>query len=276
MAYSWLGSSVTGQVQGDGRDFMALAVLHNDRFSSHKVIVRRAMMQCDMTGIVIASGTLFTPALTYRGVGNPIIGSQVAYAKKSSWDTSQMSDDRVKLYYPATGGGISDSILSGTPSGGIVWRQWGTKLRTGVEQLRAEDNNQLPLLVDATNFVLLPGQYLLFRLDPVIAMTGPLTGDNNPGLGWFINVAWQEEALPTHTISGVVTSDAIGVVGAKVTILLDDNTSLSNPELWETVTTEVGGAWTSSAIPDGKIAYAYAQNFTDGTYYSATGAPYVS
>lgn len=279
MAYSWTGSAVTGKVVGDRKDYMALAILHNDRFSGHKVFVRRAVMQLDNNTANATSTTLFVPCLTYRGVGSPTIGDGafVTCAAKSSFDTQQTSDPKVKLYYPATGDGIMDSQLAGTPSGGFAWRQWGSRLRSSAEQFLSEDNNQLPALVASKDFILLPGQYLVFRLDPVVTGTSSsVVGDNNSTLGWFLNLVWQEEAISTHTISGTVKLAGTGVVGAKVTILIDDDTSLANPELLQVVTTTTGGAWTSSAIPNGKIAYAYAQNYTGGTYYSATGAPYVS
>lgn len=79
----------------------------------------------------------------------------------------------------------------------------------------------------------------------------------------------------THSISGTVKLAGSGVVGAKVIILVGDDTSLSNLYLFGTVTTQAGGAWSMSGIPDSKLAFAYAQDYTGGTYYSATGAPFI-
>ena len=79
----------------------------------------------------------------------------------------------------------------------------------------------------------------------------------------------------TYSISGVVTLAAVGVVGAEVTVIVADDTNLTNAYLHATVITTSGGAW-SANIPTGKLAYAYAQNFTGGVYYTAAGAPYIS
>lgn len=271
MAVTWLGSACTGKIVGDNLDPMALAILSNDRFSGVNVTVRRLSLQVDVTSTVPSSTTQFVQALTYRGSSGVTIGDCVTTAPKCSFDTQQSSSPLVRLYYPATGDGINDSVLAGTPDGSMVWRQWGSKLRTGAEQQLVDDKNQLPTLIKNHTFLLRPGQCLGVRADSVEV------GNNNPGFGWVINVVWQEEPVATHTISGNVTLSGSGVVGAKVIVLVADDAALTNATLWGTYTTTGGGAWISSAIPDGKYAYAYAQHDAGGgTYYSATGAPYIT
>jgi hypothetical protein len=250
---------------------LALAVLVNGRYSGKKVYIRRAMMQLDAAATTPASTTIQVPVLMYRGVGEPTVGDSVATAPKASFKSSDSSDPNVRLYYPATAGGINDSTLAGAPSGGLVWRQWVAKLRSGEGQFLSSDSDILPGLVRSNDWILNPGEYLIVRADAVSL------GNNNPGCWWFAGFVWQEEAVPVHAISGTVNNGGSGVVGAKVTVLVADDTSLTNAVLWGVYTTGAGGAWTTPAnIPDGKIAYAYAQNYTGGTYYTADGAPYVS
>jgi hypothetical protein len=210
---------------------------------------------------------LFTPVLTYRGTGVPNL-TGACRAAATPFDTAKTSSDKVNLWYSVTPDGGNDSGMSGT-SGVLQWRQWACKLRSAAEQQQGIDNNQLPMLVANKTWKLYPGEYLLVRVDPVTPT------DNNPNSGWFCSAVWQEEDITTYTISGVVTLSSTGVVGAKVTVLVADDTSLTNAYLHEVVTTTAGGAWTSN-IPTGKIAYAYGQNYTGGIYYTAPGAPYIS
>lgn len=269
MAISWTGSAVTGQVQGDSQPYQAICILYNDKFSSHNIYVKKLMFQIDPASVIVASTTLFVPMITYRGSVTPTFGNFSCYAQKCSFNSLESSDPLINLYYPATGGGVNDSTLSGT-SGAISWRQWGSKLRTGAKQVMSEDNNQLPVLVQNNNWKLSPGEYLLVRADPVV------NSNNNTGLGWFVNAVWQEEPISTHSISGTVKLSGVGVVGAKVTVLVASDTTLSDAKLWGIYTTGAGGTWsTPTDIPDGKVAYAYAQDYTGGTYYTASGNPYV-
>jgi hypothetical protein len=271
MAYSYTGSAVTGQIQGDNRDYMDLVAIVNGRNSGHTMYIRRLMAQLDCASIVAASTTIFIPILTYRGVGDPAQAAFVTTAEKCPFISSESSDTQIKIYYPATGGGVNDSSLVGSASAGIAWRNWSSKLRSGAEQCIGNDTNQLPVLVQTTNFILTPGEYLFVRADPVAL------DDNNSGMGWFSNIVWQEEAIAMHAISGVVSLSGTGVVGAEVVVLVADDTALTNAVLWGVYTTTAGGAWTTPAdIPDGKIAYAYASDYATSTYYTATGAPFVS
>ena len=80
----------------------------------------------------------------------------------------------------------------------------------------------------------------------------------------------------THPISGTVKLSGVGVVGAEVIVIIADDEQLTSPYVFGVVATTAGGVWSIEGIPDGKYAYAYAQNYTGGTHYTSTGAPYVS
>ena len=264
MAVYFTGSATSQRVNGDSQDFAALMIIQNDIASRSVMYLRRLTVQLDM---VTNTTTLFVPALTYRGTGTPsTVGGLLT--SKFAFDTATTSSEYVKIWTAVTPDGANDSNIFGTP-GILQWRKWAGKVRTQVNQQKSEDAKLLPSLVATTNWTLYPGQFLVVRIDPVTA------DDNNVNLGWLANVIWQEELLPTFTISGTVSLSGSGVVGAEVTVIVADDTALTNAYLHSIVTTTAGGAW-SANIPTGKTAYAYASDFASGTYYTATGAPFIT
>ena len=266
MATTFLGSAATQRINGDGQDFEGLVIFQNARGSNRIVNIRRLLSQLDATA---TSTSLLVPCLTYRGTGEPNL-TGACRATKCAFDTTKTSDGFVQMWYAVTPDGSNDAGMSGT-SGATAWRQWACRLRSAAEQQQAPDNNQLPMLIaqPANKWRLYPGEYMLVRVDPVAL------ADNTTGNGWFVECVWEEETLPTFTVSGTVTNGGIGVVGAKVTVMVADDTSLTNAYLWQVVTSTSGGAW-ACEIPAGKMAFAYAQNYTTGTYYTAPGAPFIS
>lgn len=264
MAVYFTGSATSQRVNGDSQDFAALMIIHNEPASQSVVYIRRLLAQLDM---VSATTTLFVPALTYRGSGTPsTVGGLLT--SKFAFDTATSSSPHVKIWTAVTPDGTGDSNIFGTP-GILQWRKWAGKVRTAVNQQRSEDASLLPSLVKNNHWSLYPGEFLVLRIDPVVA------ADNNANLGWLANVIWEEELLTTFAISGTVSLSGTGVVGAEVTVLVADDTSLTNAYLHSVQTTGVGGAW-SANIPQGKTAYAYATNFSTGTYYTAEGRPFIT
>lgn len=267
MAVSFLGSACSQKIMGDRQDYAGLAIIYNEPQSTHTVRIRRITAQMDMQVAVSGSTTLFVPVLVYRGTGTPDLTGGCK-APKAPFDTAQTSDPYVNFYYAVTPDGANDAGMSGTP-GVAQWRKWAGKLRSAAEQQLSEDQSMLPALVKSYDWVLAPGQYLLVRADPVVVT------DNNEGLAWVCMAAWEEEPVETFTISGNVTLSGAGVVGAEVTVLVADDESLTNAFLHSIQTTGAAGAW-SATIPVGKLAYAYATNFSSGTYYTAEGRPFIS
>ena len=261
-----LFAGCTQRIYGDSQDYEGLVIFHNEVGSRVKVNIRRLMMQAEMTA---TTTSILTPSLTYRGSGTPSVQGG-HYISKTPFDTSVTSDEHVKMWGAVTPDGSNDSGIVGT-AGVLTWRQWASKLRSAAEQYLSYDNNQLPLLVanSSYNWSLYPGEYLIVRADPDIAT------DNNVNNGWIVNCVWEEVALSTFTISGVVTLSGVGVVGAEVTVIVADDTSLTNAYLHSIQVTTTGGAW-SADIPNGKLAYAYASNYATGTYYTAPGRPFIT
>lgn len=267
MAISFLGSACSQRIAGDAQDFEGLVIIYNEPQSTHNVRIRRITAQMDMQVAVSGSTTLFVPVLAYRGTGVPnLIGA--CKSPKAPFDTAQTSDPYVNFYYAVTPDGSNDAGMSGT-AGVMQWRKWAGKMRSAVEQQIADDQSMLPALVRSYDWVLAPGQYLLVRADAVV------TGDNNANSTWICMAVWEEEPIATFTISGNVTLSGAGVVGAEVTVLVADDTSLTGAFLHSIQTTGAGGAW-SAEIPVGKLAYTYATNFSTGTYYTAEGRPFIS
>ena len=266
MAIQFLGSAASQRITGDGEDFEGLVIFQNARGSNRVVNIRRMLSQLDATA---TSTSLLVPCLTFRGTGEPDL-TGACRARKCAFDTTKTSDAFVQMWYAVTPDWSNDSGMSGT-AGDVAWRQWACRLRSAAEQQQAPDNNQLPLLVaqSANKWRLYPGEYLLVRVDPVAL------ADNKNSNGWFVECVWEEEDLSTFTVSGTVTSSGTGVVGAKVTVMVADDTSLTNAYLWKIVTSTSGGAWTCE-IPAGKMAFAYAQNYAGSVYYTAAGAPFIT
>lgn len=259
-----LFSACTQRINGDGQDFEALVIFHNEVGSSVKVSMRRLTVQLDA---VAATSTLFVPALTYRGSDTPATLGGLN-TQKMPFDTNNVSDSHVKMWSAITPDGSNDAGMYGTP-GVLTWRKWCGKMRALDSQVISDDQSMLPTLIQNNSWILYPGEYIIVRVDPVAL------ADNTNTNGWFVNCVWEETALSTFTISGTVTLSGSGVVGAEVTVLVADDTNLTNAYLHSIQTTTTGGAW-SADIPVGKLAYAYATNFSSGTYYTAEGRPFIT
>lgn len=196
MAISFIGSACSQKIMGDNQDYEALAIIYNEPQSTHTVRIRRVNVHRDQQVGVASSATLFTPLLTYRGTGVPIL-TGACKAPKAAFDTAQTSDPYVNFYYAVTPDGSNDSGMSGG-AGVLQWRNWINKQRSAAEQQRSEDNSGLPMLVSSNDWVLEPGQYLLVRADAVTI------GDNNPNCTWFCAAVWEEEFDTTFTVPDVV------------------------------------------------------------------------
>lgn len=103
--------------------------------------------------------------------------------------------------------------------------------------------------------------------------------NGNLTMGWTVASddvaalwAFIEEAV---TISGNVQKDGSNQSGAKVAVMIADNTSLANPAVHEVVTTDGSGNW-SSSVPVGMTGYAMCQYDNSGTFYTSISAPFLT
>ena len=266
MAYTFTGCCGTPRIAGDNTTGQFLFALENGIGSGTIVTLRRMTVQLDTTAVL----TSVTPAVRGYRSTTALNEAGVVLMGKGTFDTSQTSNPEVEAYATNTPDGCGTGGLTTTVAQ-KTWQKSIPRAHTLVEQIVADDQALIPAMCDSPtwNFKLYPGETYIVRVDAATAASNPVTNY------WLVNCCWQEEAMTTFTVSGVVTLSGTGVVGAKVTVLVADDTSLTNAYLWQIVTTTAGGAWACD-IPTGKVAYAYGQNYTGGTYYTAPGAPYIT
>lgn len=234
-----------------------LFVITNKVGSRVNVIVRRATVQVDTVAVLTSVMPIVS---THRATS--ISGGIIL--DKTQWLTTETSSSSVEIRTP---------ILNGFPitanAGDRVWQQYCGRMHTVVEQVLAPDNNILPMLVESHDFIIRPGESLLFRVvGATTASNAALT--NN----WWVECMWEEDAIATFAISGTVTLSAVPVSGARVVVVEADDQLMTNAVLVEIITTPAGGTWASS-IKTGKVGAAFVQYTSGGTYYTAYGSPYL-
>lgn len=259
MAITNTGSASTLAILGNDSTLQNLFTITNRPDSRVNVNVRRLLIQLDTVGTLSA----FMPLVkTSRATG--ISGG--ALLDDCMFNTSQSPSQAVEIR--ATFGGLFGITAS---AGNTIWQQYLSRQVSSAEQQIAADGNGLPALVSnsASPFVLRPGESILVQV-VAAAYTSNLMQYNN----WIMLVSWEEDSLPTFTISGNVTLSSVGVVGAKVIVMEADDINMTNAVLKEVVTTTAGGAW-SSSIRTGRVGAAFVQYESSGTLYTAPGSPYL-
>jgi plastocyanin len=195
-----------------------------------------------------------------------ISGGQLV--EKTGLDTTQSSDSNV-VFRAAL---LEMARITATP-GTTIWEKFDNRMHTAVEQQRPNiGKNILPYIVGKTGmeFKLRPSEEVLVQ---VVAAAG--TSNSAVANNYFVECMFEEEALSTFSISGIITLNASPVVGAKVIVIQADDISLTNPILVGVITTPIDGTW-SSSIVSGKIGAAFVQYTTGGIYYTAQGSPFLS
>ncbi len=245
---------------------MVTFVVQNNKESKVSVTLRRGVVQRDYGGTTVSTA-IMTLVKAYRGSPtDEILGD----LDKCAFDTSGTASDPAVEVYAAWSPDLSNvKALGSTPSGGMIRQAFAPREVTAAEQWQSDDGETMYELFRTKDFILYPGQAYIVQLSANNA------NSNAKDAAWFYQCVWEETALTTYTISGNVTNGGTGVVGAEVTVLVADDTSLTNAYLLGIFTTTAGGAW-STNIPTGKMAYAYASDFASGTYYTAPGNPFIT
>jgi hypothetical protein len=255
-------SAVSGYVPGAGLTLRTyLFALENRAGSGIDVTLKRGVFQRD-PGSVAYLGTM--PIVTaYRAIEieQP---EGATFIDKCPFDTAFTSSGDVAVWSAVNNVGLV-APLAATPISAQVDRSFCTRLRDLSGQILSNDLDLIPF----GNARIRPGRAFAWAVDVDAAGADPATAN------WFFQVVWEELPASTYTISGTVRNSGVGVVGAKVNVVVSDDVTMTNGYLLGTYTTTTGGAW-SAEIPDGMVAYAYAQNFTGGTYFTAPGAPYIT
>jgi hypothetical protein len=270
MAILFTGSA-SGIMYGTGNTASTpLVIIENARGSQRLVTIKRMNLFHDVGAIL---STVVKPI--FRGFRSSNFNANDGggdILAKGPFNTTQTSDPFVRIW-------TGNSTSQGAPSrftatvGHQMWNIFSDRLGSLVEQYQGGPASLIPSLVASTTklFKLYPGEsYIIYDVATVVANQD---GVNNL---YMVNVVWTEETLSTYTISGTVTNGGTGVVSTKVVnVIIADDIYLTNAILWAVVDTTSGGAWTCD-IPTGKIAYAYAQYYNTGTYYTSPGVPFLS
>jgi len=249
------------RITGDATTEQYLFALEN-RFSSGRLVrIRRATITLDATAALTA---VMPQIKAVRGSGLVTNGRTVV---PGTFDTTQTSSDGVRAYVASRpDDGFSATMTVTSPA--INWQQYVTRYHTLAEQfINLGGESILPLLVESFEYKIYPGQYFALRVNAAAASSNPVTNY------WLLNVCYTEEDLSTFTISGVVTLSAVPVVGAEVLVVVADDVAMTNAYFHSVQVTAAGGTW-SAAIPNGKLAFAYAQDDVAGTKYTSPGRPY--
>lgn len=272
MAVRYTGTATTQRIFGlnqpNAQSHFTMVVENGFR-SKRLVNLRRLVLQMDPTAVY----TSVRPQIKlHRGTGS-FDQRNASCLTKGTFDTAQSSDRAVQIFADPSWDANTSSIGLTAPTVTLntpVWKKWAQRMHTAAGQNLAEDQSPLPVIAESFEFSLLPSEYVVVdvRNDTGIATANPNTNH------WLFSVVWTEEDLVTYTVSGIVTLSAVPVVGAEVIVVIADDNILTNAHYWETVTTIAGGVW-SSAIPVGKVAFAFAQDDQSGTLYTSEGRPYL-
>lgn len=261
MAITYRGGITSPAMMGNDATVQTLFCIENGIASRVNVLVRE--LDLDLDNIVALTANM--PMIkTSRGIN---ISGGITLAKVAM-DTALTSDAAV-VFRSTMGETAPITATAGT----VIHSQYLQRMHTAAEQSLVLQNGTgstcLPYPIIDKDFVLRPGENL------VIQLIGAL-GTSNAAISNYFNAAcvWEEDAIATFAISGVVTLSGSPVTGAIVTIIEADDIDMTNAVLREKIVTPAGGAW-ASTIRTGKVGAAMVQYRVGATYYTAPGSPYL-
>lgn len=265
MAISFRGTAQSLTIVGNDATAQNLFVIENGIESRVNVIVRRLTFGSDAL-VALTSVMNMLKVSRCTGVSGGVT------LDKPKFTSTQTSDPAVVFRAQAN----ETSPITATP-GDVLWTQLVPRMHTAVEQQRSEDDseklkerNLLPLVaMSLADFTIRPGESLLVRVHANTAASNALNSMN-----YVMRCSWEEDEIATYAIGGTVTLSSSPVSGAIVTVIEADDISMTNAVLREVITTGAGGTWTSN-IRVGKVAAAFVQYESGGTYYTAPGSPYL-
>jgi hypothetical protein len=264
--------SASGLVYGTGlADSTIVFAIENMRESNRLVTIKRAALFLDPGFIAY---TAVRPIFKcYRVTNFDRHNGGGDLLAKGAFDTTETSSPYVNIFTGNSNSWGSPSRFTAT-TGNISWQTFTNKMATGAWQYKGNPMDIITKYTASADpdhvYILYPGETYL------VVLTTSTTLQDPPNDVYMFNTVWTEEDLATYTISGTVTLSGSGVTNAHVTVIIADDTNLTNAFLWANILTTAGtGAWTCN-IPIGKIAYVYAQDYTGGIYYTSAGNPFVS
>lgn len=260
MAYTYKGSVASFAIQGNGAITQPIFSLDNLFASRVNVVVKRLTTQNDSLGLL----TSVMPLVKTTRTTSPASGGVIL--PHAPYDTLLTSDANVVMRSPL---GLSHALT--VHSGNVLWQQYTNRLHTGVGQQTSWDNNSLPMLVQRSDksFTIAPGSGLEVSVIGLSTLSNAALTSN-----WMVQCVWEEYAIGTFPISGNVSLSGSPVTGAKVMVMEATDKDMANARLVEVVTTNALGNW-SSAIKSGCVGAAFVQYRNGGTYYTASGNPFL-
>lgn len=171
-------SAATFRILGAAAVAQNLFTLRNGH-ASKVVRVRRMIMQMDATAVL----TTFMPIIKTCRVAAASGGTVLS---KVDWDSAEASDALVVALGANASDGGAASAITATP-GVTLWQQFGMRLHTAVGQVLGLDNNQLPIIAEATPVILRPGEGLLVHIVAAATTSNPATNH------YFVQCAWTED-----------------------------------------------------------------------------------
>ncbi len=259
MAITFSGTINTVSVIGNNALQQNLFVIQNGFKSGVNMIIRRLTLQNDNIG-VLTSVMPFVKVSRATGISGGII------LDKGSFNSLQASDENVVF---------RNALLESAPitatAGDAIWTQGIQRMHTAVEQQADKNFNLLPPIIEETGyeFKLRPNENLLVQVN-----ASAINVNNMLNTNFRVQCFWEEDQIGTFAISGTVTLSAIPIEGAKVMIVESDDIAGTNAYLREVKTTDVSGNW-NSTIRTGKVGSAFVQYESGGSYYTASGNPYL-
>lgn len=258
MAFTFNGAATGLIALGADATTQNIYALTNKVGSRVNVLIRNAAVGLD----TIAALTTVMPVVRCSRATAVSGGAILA---PSAYDTTESSSAYVEIRTP-----VYDGFPLTATQGNTIYQQYCGRMHTLAEQVLGPDNNVLPMLVQNQDFVVRPGESILFQVVGATAASNARLANY-----WWVACEWEEDPIATFAISGTVTLSGSPVSGAIVTVVEADDESMTNQILVEKIVTPAGGTW-ASTIKTGKVGAAYVQYKSGATYYTAPGSPYLA
>jgi len=257
MAFSFNGAVPSLITLGNDATTQNLYTHTNKVGSRVNVLIRSAVVSLDAT---VALATVMSQVKCSRATA--ISGG--AILSPSAYSTTQSSSAFVEVRTAAM-----DGFPITATQGDTIYQTYCGRMHTAVEQVVQKDNRALPELIKAQDFIVRPGESILFQAVGATTLSNARLANN-----WWVACEWEEDPIGTFNISGTVTLSAAPVSGAIVTVIEADDINMTNQVLVEKIVTGGAGTW-ASTIKTGKVGAAFVQYESGGTFYTAPGSPYL-
>jgi hypothetical protein len=259
VAITFNGTLNTRSIIGNNALTQNLFVVSNGFKSGVNMHIKQLVLQNDNIAVL-------TSVMPVAKVSRATVISGGVLLDKGGFDSLQSSDENI-VFRSAL---MESSSITAT-AGDTLFSRNVNRMHTAVEQQLTAFYDLLPCFLEATGnkLVLRPGENLLVQI-----VASAINVNKDLITNFVLQCFWEEDAIGTFVISGTVTLSASPVEGARVMIIEADDILGTNAYLKEVKTTNVTGDW-NSTIRTGKVGSAFVQYESGGSYYTASGNPYL-